>query len=1115
MASIIFPSGKRSLLDSPIDYTSNNVIKVTLHDDSILIDESITSYSQIIDSELLSGGYDTGGRFLGPCTIIESEFDTSVVLPNTTWPNSSISNASYAVLRRDSDDSLIASFELNPAISSFNDSFTVDFSSSGSISISNESQELITRLVSPNLDRYGYSNITIELLYYDREIEVGTFLTGEPWIYLKRRPIAVTNIFAEGRMPGVADGFYRNGYMLDPDGNLSQGQSFDGSMRLPFVAPPSLPLVIDPAVHKVTSLVCSSSRRNAGNTAYINDGLPQINRVAVFTFITDLSVFGISDPQELSGMFRPSYCGLDRVNGTSSKVGEGLDNTYVRTSADVTRPASTSALTLLEDSERLKGTFLDCAVALDARSLHALENGETIGKNIALEHNTACVNVHYRSQDFGDFDGTRSLAKDRTIESIIQRAIDVQGYLNNGGQNNLLGNASSSAGRYSLLITARHFTGSTEFNINNPSICEIDQTFITSSDNVVGTGLSAEGPSHTPISYLFEDANEFEWFRGSKQLEQWNLADNQFEAPYRRDDGYGPSLMGLVLAALYCNSQGLGLQANDDFKTLAAYTWRYWNNAVNNLDLIDDPIVRSDKNYYSFVIDLFQRDASALYATQNLDRYSEDWSTAEPGVFDFYVSTTGNDSNDGSLESPWRTLQHAAENAPGGTTVGVFPGTYSPFGFNNSNLPPSRSSYTTIKSATDVKPIINNTVSFDFDQDTSFSVSGPIIPVWIILDGFEINQPDPNSNGTRGLFMSVCSEVIIRNCNLIHAEWVYYNSGGNKDFTRGVELFGVRNVTLERCRIIEYGRGIGLYFTQDVTFRQCYVRNKGTSPIQYGVGNSNCLIELCHLWPNWNYVRYPQDPDAFENPHQSAISLRSGDITIRKCVLHGGGNSSGIMCYRDNPRFDNVLYENNLFYDLFNTYALRFYNSGSNIVIRNNTVISHYRKESDPTRNCPDGVTRTTNIRYQVAIQYHGTGTGTGEPFAIYNNIFIGKANFGPAFGEGNFFYGGNTLPGRNINYVPGQSTTFPCGQHPTVFEDGTFFPNVNFDTINSFNNRDNPLQDLVDWTYAPNSPAIGYGDPANQPTDSLGTIDPVNGWVLDNGKPRSSTDHDSGCYQT
>ena len=42
----------------------------------------------------------------------------------------------------------------------------------------------------------------------------------------------------------------------------------------------------------------------------------------------------------------------------------------------------------------------------------------------------------------------------------------------------------------------------------------------------------------------------------------------------------------------------------------------------------------------------------------------------------FYVATTGNDSNPGTLAAPWRTIQHAADTARAGSTVYVRGGIY-------------------------------------------------------------------------------------------------------------------------------------------------------------------------------------------------------------------------------------------------------------------------------------------------------------------------------------------------------------------------------------------------------------------------------------------------------
>jgi parallel beta-helix repeat protein len=49
---------------------------------------------------------------------------------------------------------------------------------------------------------------------------------------------------------------------------------------------------------------------------------------------------------------------------------------------------------------------------------------------------------------------------------------------------------------------------------------------------------------------------------------------------------------------------------------------------------------------------------------------------AKPSKSDRFVSVDGNDTNDGSVDHPWRTIQHAADSVKPGSTVYVLPGSY-------------------------------------------------------------------------------------------------------------------------------------------------------------------------------------------------------------------------------------------------------------------------------------------------------------------------------------------------------------------------------------------------------------------------------------------------------
>jgi parallel beta-helix repeat protein len=132
----------------------------------------------------------------------------------------------------------------------------------------------------------------------------------------------------------------------------------------------------------------------------------------------------------------------------------------------------------------------------------------------------------------------------------------------------------------------------------------------------------------------------------------------------------------------------------------------------------------------------------------------------------FYVSTTGNDNNNGSSGSPWRTLQKAANTAVAGDTIVVRAGTYAGFRTNG------RSSWGTAA----------NPITFKADPGVKLTSKAPgagsnegIINVeagsprsdYIIIDGFEV---DGSNTTGRGIRFAQSRHNIVRNCVVHDAE---------------------------------------------------------------------------------------------------------------------------------------------------------------------------------------------------------------------------------------------------------------------------------------------------------------------------------------------------------
>jgi hypothetical protein len=332
----------------------------------------------------------------------------------------------------------------------------------------------------------------------------------------------------------------------------------------------------------------------------------------------------------------------------------------------------------------------------------------------------------------------------------------------------------------------------------------------------------------------------------------------------------------------------------------------------------------------------------------------------------------------------------------------------------------------------------------------------------------------------------------------------------------GVDGVSSTNVVIRKCKIYEVFRPFSVQNSSFWSIINNYLLATAGSGIQYLGGNDNFLIDLNHI-QGVDYTTYPTDPDAPADPHASMISIRSSDVTIRRNIMHGLGSSAGVMCYQPDvsggeENYSNITVENNAIYAAVNPSLFRIYNLGVNNVIRNNLIASRYR-----AGGCNTPVAGTDNdgrYRYESAFTVHSIGdAGDIAGLSLYNNIFIGQVTgTGADVTEGNnyvwsWFHGGDHQPASpSGNSTVLQSTYGGCGVYNSALENQTVFN----DAIDYFYTAS---RDVVDWTYAGGSPLLNGGDSANQPLDSLGSLD-VNGFVQDNGPARSASKHSIGPYE-
>jgi hypothetical protein len=110
----------------------------------------------------------------------------------------------------------------------------------------------------------------------------------------------------------------------------------------------------------------------------------------------------------------------------------------------------------------------------------------------------------------------------------------------------------------------------------------------------------------------------------------------------------------------------------------------------------------------------------------------------------YYVSTTGSDTNAGTLAAPWRTIQHAANSVHAGDTVQVMGGTYNEI-VTMTTSGNATAGYITFTNYPGQTPIVDGTGLVAGGQTGLFSLEGTFN--YIIIRGFEIRN---FSSSTRG-----------------------------------------------------------------------------------------------------------------------------------------------------------------------------------------------------------------------------------------------------------------------------------------------------------------------------------------------------------------------------
>lgn len=181
------------------------------------------------------------------------------------------------------------------------------------------------------------------------------------------------------------------------------------------------------------------------------------------------------------------------------------------------------------------------------------------------------------------------------------------------------------------------------------------------------------------------------------------------------------------------------------------------------------------------------------------------------GAETYYVAPDGVESNSGSQEEPWPSVNYALERVGGGHTILVRPGFYSEPISVPSSAAGTAERPTIIQSEVKWKAVISSTKGHGISTDLGCH--------WVVIDGFEVM-----SAGGDGIWVGG-DETVVRNCyvhnsvrmglcapgrngTVIERNLIEYN-GQSPSHHHGIQASGSR-LTIQ-ANILRHNAGVGLY----------------------------------------------------------------------------------------------------------------------------------------------------------------------------------------------------------------------------------------------------------------------------------------------------------------
>lgn len=401
-------------------------------------------------------------------------------------------------------------------------------------------------------------------------------------------------------------------------------------------------------------------------------------------------------------------------------------------------------------------------------------------------------------------------------------------------------------------------------------------------------------------------------------------------------------------------------------------------------------------------------------------------STPEPAASahaSYYVATTGNDSNTGTMDAPFKTVVNALSKATPGDTVFVRGGTY----YEKVSFPKSGTSsgIITLKAYPGERPVIdgkNMQLTGYWEGLLTFNNVG-----FITLDGFDICNvvtaaPYVDPEGIT--IKNGCSNITIRNCNIYNIKSNAASDGwrsahaivvlGNSD------TWVTKNIVIDRCNIHDTQTGTSETLTIAGNVDGFTVSNNKI----YDIENIGIIVAGGdNLNPSGNaatnYARNGviSDNELYNNSHTRspqywgekaygaiAIYVCGGANTIiERNKVYDSDRGIGLVSESNIYPTRDCIVRNNFVYNCWRTGIymgdyLNYTKGGTkkcyivnNTLFQNNKVAGYFEEvegEIRLTENCTDNVIKNNVIYARPVDVFIHKYTTTGSNNDIDNNLY-------------------------------------------------------------------------------------------------------------------------------